>query len=254
MVRKTPQSLSFRGSEADARFLATLEDDTEDAPWMVMSDLQFWPTAAFAEGLRYYARSNHRPWYVASMLPIHYRDRAGRRHQRAPDTFVARAPDRPRDSYDLAEEGVFPAFVLEVVSPSSVRRDQEEKREAYRILGAEEYALFTPRLGAPSTLAGHRRAPDGTFAPWLPDAQGRLWSETLELYLVARDEALRAQPPDGAVLPTYEEAQAARLRDAEARYQAEIAREREAEARRQLEAEVARLRRQLEGRLGPSEP
>src|SRR5436305_6567958 len=86
-------------------------DDTEEAPWMAMGDRQYWAIAPVAGTLRIYARTHQRPWYVAARLPIRYR-RPGerRRRQVAPDVMVAFVPQRPRDSYDLAQEGVFSSF------------------------------------------------------------------------------------------------------------------------------------------------
>ena len=125
---------------------------------------------------------------------------------------MAFVPDRARTSYDLAAEGQFPPFVLEVVSPSSVGRDQCDKRTAYALLGAREYALFTPREGRPSTLAGYRRGAEGAFDPWPCDDQGRLWSEVLGLYLVARGTLPQAVTEDGELLLSSDETEAARLR------------------------------------------
>jgi Uma2 family endonuclease len=213
--------------QADQLFLLMLEDDTEDAPWMTMGDLQFWSASSFAHSLRNYARRQGLPWYVASMLPIIYDvPTASRRKVLSPDTFVAFVPDHPRSSFDVAAEGgVFPPFVLEVVSPSSVEYDQSEKRHAYDALGAREYALFTPREGATSALEGFRRDAVGRFVPWLPDEQGRLWSAVLGLYLVVRGPLLHAQTPDGRLLLTLEEAD---------------------DARERAEEENERLRRELE--------
>jgi Uma2 family endonuclease len=221
-------------------FMVMLEDDTEDAPWMVMGDLQFWSASGFAHSLRAYERERGLGWYVASMLPIEYTwPPSSRRKVLAPDVFVAFAAQHSRPSFDAAAEGGFPPFVLEVVSPSSATRDQQEKRLAYEVLGVREYALFTPREGAPSALQGYRRGADGQFAPWTPDEQGRLWSEVLGLYLVTHGALLQAQTREGRLLPTPEETATA-LRDAEeARRDAE-------EARRRAEAEVEQLRRELE--------
>ncbi|HEX5504992.1 MAG TPA: Uma2 family endonuclease [Thermomicrobiales bacterium] len=213
-------------------FMVMLEDDTEDAPWMVMGDLQFWSASGFAHSLRVYARERGLGWYVASMLPIEYTwPPSSRRRVLAPDVFVAFAAQHSRPSFDAEAEG-FPPFVLEVVSPSSTTRDQQEKRLAYEMLGVREYALFTPREGTPSALQGYRRGADGQFAPWAADEQGRLWSEVLGLYLVTRGALLQAQTSEGRLLPTPEETAAA-LRDAE-------------EARRRAEAEAEQLRRELE--------
>jgi Uma2 family endonuclease len=221
-------------------FMLLLEDDTEDAPWMVMGDLQFWSASSFAHSLRSYAHEQGLDWYVASMLPIEYKwPNAARKKVLSPDTFVAFVEERTRTSFDVEVGGSFPPFVLEVVSPSSITRDQQEKRLAYELLGAREYALFTPREGAASMLEGYRRGATGQFEPWQPDEQGRLWSEVLGLYLVARGTLLQAQTAEGRLLLTPEQSGAA-LRVAEE------ARRREEEARRRAEEEAERLRCELE--------
>jgi Uma2 family endonuclease len=211
--------------QANHLFMLLLEDDTEDAPWMVMGDLQFWSASAFAASLRIYAHEQGLAWYVAAMLPITYEwPGARRKKQLAPDTFVSFVPERARTSYDLAEEGVFPPFVLEVVSPSSTTRDEVDKHLAYELLGTQEYALFTPQEGDTSTLEGYRRGPSNALEPWLPDEQGRLWSDVLGLYLVVHGTLVQAETREGRVLLTPEQ---------------------EAEGRRRAEAEVERLRREL---------
>ena len=219
--------------QEDTLFMLLLEDDTEDAPWMVMGDLQFWSASGFAHSLYNYAHEQGLPWYVASMLPINY-DWPGvvGKKTLAPDTFVAFVPERERTSYDLEAEGVFPPFVLEVVSPSSTRRDYEEKLQAYDLLGAREYALFTPREDGASTLEGYRRVASGVLESWTPDAQGRLWSAVLGLSLVVRGVLVQAETPDGRLLLTHEQ-------EAEGRRQ-------EAEGRRRAEENVERLRHELE--------
>lgn len=213
-------------AQEDELFMLLLEDDTEDAPWMVMGDPQFWSASSFAHSLRTYAHARGLPWYVAAMLPIRYTwGRSRRKKQLAPDVFVAFVPEHGRPSYDVAREGGFPAFVLEVVSPSSIRRDREEKVHAYELLGAREYALFTPRSRQPASLHGYRRDEAGAFVPWQAAADGSLWSDVLELHLVVRDTLLQAQTADGELLLTPEQ---------------------EAAARKEAEAEVVRLRRDLE--------
>ena len=221
-------------------FMMTLEDDTEDAPWMTMGDLQFWSASGFAHSLRDYARALGLGWYMASMLPILSRwPGLARKRQLSPDTFVAFVPEHPRSSFDTDIEGDFPPFVLEVVSPSSIERDEIEKREAYEFLGVREYALFTPREDAPSRLEGYRLGPDGRFGPWFPDAGGRLWSETLGLFLTVNGALVQAQTPDGQLLLTPEQSSAA-LREAEA-------------ARLRSEEELAALRRELARLRGEAE-
>lgn len=237
--------------EADWLFLWSLEDDTEDAPWMTMGDLQFWSASSLAHSLRTYAHERELGWYVASMLPILYRlpslprpvssrtkpsrRSQSRRKQLSPDLFVAFVPEHSRQSFDSEREGGFPPFVLEVISPSSTERDEQEKLRAYDVLGVREYALFTPRADKESRLAGYCRGESGEFEPWLPDAGGRLWSEVLGLYLVVQGPLLQAETADGRLLLTPEQSGAA-LRDVE------IARQRE---REETDTEIERLRQEL---------
>jgi Uma2 family endonuclease len=208
-------------------FLRTMPDDTEEAPWMVMGSGQFWAAIRLAESLETYAQEEGLGWFVGGMLPILYREPGtGRRKQVAPDVLVAFVERRDRQSYALEEEGVFPAFVVEVASPDSVDHDDAAKRTLYDLLGAEEYALFAPGVaGVQETrLWGYRRGADGTLEDWAPDAAGRLWSTVLGLYLVVQGRQVRAADRDSRLLPTLRESQ---------------------QARRQAEEEVERLRAAL---------
>jgi Uma2 family endonuclease len=219
-------------------FVLMLEDDTEDAPWMVMGDLQFWSASSLAHSLRSYARELGLGWYVASMMPIEFRwPNVAEKRVLAPDLFVAFVEEHARSSFNATAEGGAPPFVLEVVSPASAARDTQEKLVAYDLFGVREYVLFTPREGGASRLEGYRRGAAG-LEPWPLDDQGRLLSDVLGLYLVVRGTLLQAQTADGRVLLTPEEAEVAR---------------REAEAgRRRAEEEVARLRLALERERGGS--
>jgi hypothetical protein len=223
------------------RPLIPIDDDTEEAPWMVMGMPQSDAVTALYVSLRGELRSRHSPLLVATMLPIRYRPiPTGRVEHLAPDVLVARVEDYRRNSYDVEREGVAPSFVLEVVSPESLDRDLRIKPDRYERMGVEEYALFSPetpdgrRLLSPP-LQGYRRdSVSGDFMPWEADEEGRLFSEVLGLWLVERAGELRLQRPDGSWVPTPDEM-------AEAH-------EHEALARRQLEAELARLRAELERR------
>ena len=239
-------------------FMLMLEDDTEDAPWMVMGDLQYWSASGFAHSLRTYAHELGLGWYVGGMLPIQFiYPETFRKRTLAPDVMVAFTPDKRHTSYDVTVEGTFPPFVLEVVSPSSVGRDEVEKLKAYTLLGVQEYALFTPKDDAPSTLMGYwRDAADSKDAPmrrWEPDADGRLGSTVLGLHLEVRGQALHARTPDGRLLLMPEEERLARTRAElaqqqaeEARARAEAERDRAVAVQRQSAEEAERLRRELE--------
>jgi len=66
MVLHTPWRTPLTQEEEDELFMLTMEDDTEDAPWMVMGDLQFWSASGFAHSLRIYGHEQGLGWYVAS--------------------------------------------------------------------------------------------------------------------------------------------------------------------------------------------
>lgn len=246
-------------SPAELHFLRTVADDTEDAPWMTMNDQQWRDASALYWSLETYARTHTVPWYPGGMLPLTYHvPGRSRRKQVAPDVFAATVPVQGRSSLPVDEEQM-PPFVLEVVSSSSVQRDLEEKTEIYRLLGAREYAIVRLDMAEPR-LEGYQRAADDSWEEWAPDADGRLWSEVLELGLLMLNGDVRAVTRDGTLLPTQAEETAARQRaeaqaqqaEAQARQaqaqaqQAETARAEEEAARRQAEEEVARLRAALE--------
>lgn len=200
---------------------APIEDDTEEASWMVMGTPQFEAVDAFFAAIRAELRSRNPPLFVAAMLPIRYRvTPGGRIEQLAPDVLVAPVPLHPRSSYTLDVERVPPGFALEVVSPESRSRDLQIKPERYAAIGIQEYALFAPETAdgvqlLHPPLQGYLLDPaTHEYVRWEPDAEGRLYSEVLGLWLTVRDGVLRAQRPDGSLLPTLEEAEAeiARLR------------------------------------------
>jgi Putative restriction endonuclease len=223
--------------------LTPIDDDTEEAPWMVMGTPQYDAVAALYTSLRHELRSRGAGLFVAAMLPIRYRPIPGERtEQLAPDLLVAPVADHPRSSYDMEREGVPPSFVLEVISPESRSRDLGIKLERYEVMGVGEYALFAPRTADGRqllwpALQGYRLDPlTGEYVAWEADEQGRLWSEVLELWLVVRDDELRLQRPDGSWLLTLEE---------EAQARAE-----EVRARATAEAELERLRAMIEKHSG----
>lgn len=220
-----------------------IDDDTEDAPWMVMSDWQAHATTNFFILLQQYAAHLSPPLYVAAMLPIRYHPIPGdpRIQQLAPDVLVARVDPHFRSSYRLEEEGMAPAFVLEVVSPESRQRDTVDKRRAYEGMGVEEYLLFDPVGGLLTPrLQGYRRE-GRRLVGWERDSEGRLWSEVLGAWLRVVGEELRLERQDGTLEPSPAEAEARAQEEA-------LARERAEEEVRRLAEELARLRAILEHR------
>jgi hypothetical protein len=232
------------------KILTPIEDDTEEAPWMVMGTPQFNATTAFFASLEAELQRRDHPLFVAGMLPILYHPiPGGRREQLAPDILVAPVPIHDRSSYQVDREGVAPSFVLEVVSPESATRDLEVKPPRYERMGVREYALFAPEAADGTVvmmppLQGYRLdSARGEFVRWEEDQAGRLYSEVLDLWLVVRDGELRAQRVDGSLVLTMQEERREREEERRRREEAEA-------AQRRLEDEVARLRAEIERRSG----
>ncbi len=74
--RITPEERSkpvLHGALTPEQFiLLTIEDDTGEAPWIMLGDPQMRAISSFYPALYYYIRVAHPDWYVASMLPIRF--------------------------------------------------------------------------------------------------------------------------------------------------------------------------------------
>lgn len=202
--------------------------------------------------------------YISGNLLLHYEEGIPSAVV-VPDVFFVRGvPRHDRRTYKLWEEGVPPQLVIELSSRSTRHEDLGLKRSIYRDLGVVEYFLFDPLAEhLKPALQGFRRG-DEDFMTLVPDKEGRLYSQTLGLWLSAVGERLRfIDPETDEVLPTPAERadlEAARAEAADARADQEAARaeaadaraeaadaraEAEAKARQRAEAELARLRAQL---------
>ncbi|MFY9820650.1 MAG: Uma2 family endonuclease [Thermoanaerobaculia bacterium] len=189
----------------------------------------------------------------------------------SPDISVirgARHPEKVEGSYDVVKQGVPPCLIIEVISPrdSRIREiDEHDKVEIYQRTGIPEYLLLElPRQPAGRhRIFGYRLDPAGRYQRIVPDGEDRLFSETTKLWFSISPEGDRVMIRDAAtgqlVRTSEEEAQGrklaegqvkreaeARQAEAEARKAAEAKAEREAEARKAAEAEVARLRAEIE--------
>ncbi|HZF09142.1 MAG TPA: Uma2 family endonuclease [Thermoanaerobaculia bacterium] len=152
---------------------------------------------------------------------------------RGPDVFWVGGvdPERERQVWIAWEEGGrLPDVIVELLSPSTAKKDRTEKKDLYaRVFGTAEYYLYDPET---RQLEGYRLA-GRSYRPIQSDKQGRLWSEQLGVSLGLwegvverrKDFWLRLFRPAGSMVPTAEE-------------QVEVERQR-AEA---AEAELARLR------------
>jgi Uma2 family endonuclease len=168
--------------------------------------------------------------YVSGNMLMFYEEGNRRKHL-APDVFVTLGiPKRLRHNYLMWEEGKGPDLVIELTSKSTRREDQQKKRDLYRdTLHVREYFLFDPLaeyLKPP--LQGYRLV-NGEYLPIEP-VNGRLPSDVTGLHLEAAGHSLRLYSLAlGRWLPTAAE----RLAE-------------ETTGRQAAEAEVERLRREIE--------
>jgi Uma2 family endonuclease len=163
---------------------------------------------------------------------------------RAPDLMVVLDTSaRERRAWVVwTEEGQRPNVIVELLSDTTRDVDRGSKKRVYEKLGIPEYFLVDPFT---AEMEGFR-INGSVYRPVAPDPAGRLASEELGLRLGPWDGAfhqlrgrwVRWFTPDGAVVPTRAEAEAARAEAEAARAEAEAARA-EAEAAR-AEAEAAR--------------
>ncbi len=157
-----------------------------------------------------------------------------------------------RNSYRVDEWNAVPAFVAEIASPSTARRDLNEKRDIYAQMGVQEYWRFDATGGENygEPLVGEYLV-DGEYRRFElhRESDGTLWarSEVLRVDFYwdgeeGRTAFLMRDADTGEWLNFLDEEREARLAAEDARQAAEDARL-AAEARAaELEAEIRRLR------------
>jgi Uma2 family endonuclease len=169
----------------------------------------------------------------------------------APDVSIirgARNPDPELSSFDVVEQGVVPCLVIEIVSPfdTRIRRtDEVDKVKLYERVGIPEYVLVDmPRraTGYRFRIKGHRLSPEGRYRPIEPDTRGFLLSETTQLRFGISPSGDRVEVIDARtderLLSEWE------VRQAHQAAQEKAAREEE--ARKAAEAELERLRAEID--------
>lgn len=178
--------------------------------------------------------------YVGTDMFLYYEE-GNPAARRAPDIFVVKGVgSHQRRTYKMWEEKVAPCTVIDVSSRQTWLEDRGDKRALYETLGVAEYFLFDP-LGEylDPRLQGYELA-GGSYRPTDPSQDGTLSSRELGLILGPEGALLRlVDLATGEVLPSFLEA--AERAEAEAERA-----EAQAERARTAEAEVARLREELE--------
>ena len=179
--------------------------------------------------------------YIWSNLMMYY-EKGPPAKSVKPDIFVSFGIGRQeRRVYKVWEEGKPPDFIMEFASQSTYENDLGGKKNIYAAMGVREYFLSDPyRLYLPSPLMGFRLV-GGSYVAIPALADGRVLSETLGLEFLLVDEGVGI---DDAV--TGQRLQSEAEREAAARQTAETRAQRADEARQNAEAELAKLRLQLD--------
>ena len=210
--------------------------------------------------------STESPVYIGIDSFIYYREGDQTKFV-APDIYIVLGAEKfpERRSFYTWAEGAVPTVVFEFLSDSTAAHDRGAKLRQYLVdIGVEEYFIHQPEGDKPPEFHGWRRTPAGEIEGIPPDAEGGLFSHSLNLWLRWEDypgnvRLLRPYLPDGTPITTSteeiqlrKEAEAFAQEEAERRREAELAAQRsetraqeEAQRRQQVEAELEQLRAQL---------
>ncbi len=186
-------------------------------------------------------------FFAGANLSIYYSTRQRKSEDvRGPDLFVVLDTERKeRKSWVVwAEDGKYPNFILEILSDSTAKTDRGLKKQLYQdIFRTPDYFWFDPyTLEFAGFQLNYRQ-----YQEIIPNAQGWLWSNELQLYLGILNEQLRFFTPDGELVPTPEEAEAiSNQRTQQAQAEAEIERQRAETERQRAETECQRADRLLQ--------
>ena len=164
----------------------------------------------------------------------------------ASDIYVVLGAEKypERRSFYTWAEGALPTVVFEFLSDSTAAQDRGAKLKQYLIdIGVAEYFIHQPEGDKPPEFHGWRRSPSGEIEGIPPDAEGGLFSHSLNLWLRWEDyignvRLLRPYLPDGTPIPTSAE-------EVQLRKEAQARAQQEAHRRQQIELELEQLRAQL---------
>lgn len=147
-------------------------------------------------------------------------------------------------TFDVAEEGVRPALIVEVTSPETRQTDLVDKVDIYEQAGIPLYLIVDTRRWK-GTEQLHIIAYSLTATGYevlAPDQRGWYWIESVGVWLGLRDNNVLCFDVAGNPIGDYKAINTARM-EAEARAAAEAEARARTEARvRELEAELRQLR------------
>ena len=106
--------------------------------------------------------------------------------------FGVQDKEQNRSSFVIANEGVKPSLIIEVVSPRYRKEDREIKLEEYEKVGIQEYVIIDRRRQRNQVLdevLGYRLI-GGRYRLLTPDDDGRILCETVGLWISLGDGCL----------------------------------------------------------------
>ena len=105
----------------------------------------------------------------------------------APDVMVVKGVGRAfrRSFFTWREGGAIPCVVFEMASENTWREDMGEKHQLYERLGVREYIVFDPEGEYLEPRLQGFRLVESRYEPIVPDTEGRLCSEELNLLVWA---------------------------------------------------------------------
>lgn len=176
---------------------------------------------------------NRQDFFAGGNMSIYYSIRQLKSEDvKGPDFFVVLNTERrERKSWIVWEEdGKYPNFILEILSESTAKNARGLKKQLYQnVFRAPDYFWFDPyTLEFAGFKLNYR-----IYEPIIPNEQGWLWSDELQLYLGIVGEQLRFFTPDGALVLTPEEAEVEEHQRAETERQRADAAEARVETLRQ---------------------
>jgi Uma2 family endonuclease len=145
-------------------------------------------------------------FFAAGNLTVYYSPRQRKsEHFRGPDFFVVLGTERkPRKSWVVWEEGgQYPNIIIEILSSTTAATDRGLKKQIFQdIFRTPDYFWFDPDT---LEFKGFHLL-DGQYEELEPNAEGRLWSRQLGLYLGVENTKLRFFTDQHQLIPTPAEA------------------------------------------------
>ncbi len=180
----------------------------------------------------------------------------------APDIYIVFGVEKYplRRSFYTWAEGAVPVTVIEFISDATAHQDRTKKVELYlKDIGVQEYFIHQPEMKKPAEFRGWKRSTSGNILEIEPDAEGGLFSETLNLWfrwkedLTTHVRLLRPYLPDGTPIPTSMEEKHMKEHEQNLREQEQNRRQAAEEKAKLLEDEIKRLQAQLAERQNDDE-